>query len=60
MTTTAGFLGAVLRQEGILKVADKKLFMHLLVVQADDIAASLIEGNLVVDPESNTTEEPAK
>ncbi|MFS1423803.1 hypothetical protein [Shewanella sp. 10N.286.48.B5] len=41
-------------------MADKKLFMHLLVVQADDIAASLIEGNLVVDPESNTTEEPAK
>ncbi|WP_283104098.1 hypothetical protein [Shewanella gelidimarina] len=41
-------------------MADKKLFMHQLVVQADDIAVSLIEGNLVDDVELDTTEKSIK
>jgi len=41
----AGFLAAVLREEDILEVADKKLFMHQLAINVEDIFTHLIGTN---------------
>ncbi len=52
----AGFLGAVLRHEGILKTADKAVFKHQLIIKPDDILAQLTSSNATIEPakQSNT------
>ena len=50
----AGFLGAVLRHEGILKTVDKKQFKHQLAIKSNDILAHLIAADSdVSDVKSN-------
>jgi len=46
----AGFLGAVLRHEGILKAADKKQFKHQLAVKSDEILNHLTAANIEAKP----------
>ncbi|SGZ20467.1 hypothetical protein [Moritella viscosa] len=42
----AGFLGAVLKHEGILKTADKKQFKHQLAINPDDILMYLTAADI--------------
>jgi len=46
----AGFLGAVLRHEGILKTADKKQFKHQLAIKSDDILSHLTAADIEAKP----------
>ena len=42
----AGFLGAVLKHEGILKTANKKQFKHQLAIKSDDILMYLTAADI--------------
>lgn len=46
----AGFLGAVLRREGILKTSDKKQFKHQLAVKSDEILIHLTAADIEAKP----------
>jgi len=46
----SGFIGAVLRNEGILKTADKKQFKHQLAVKSDEILNHLTAADIEAKP----------